>query len=129
MPANHSITNILSPKSYLSAVDFGAGAANKVSSASSSNRLLLDGLGLGFAGFCTDFGRELMEADDWLDLTLDDRCFSPSDHSLSSYNNNITFYNALLILLDISAFNLHVSPDRMVSTQFNHIDFEVKTMG
>jgi hypothetical protein len=64
------------------------GAANKaVLSSSSSNKLLLDGLGLGLLAFpmAEDLDAELMDVTDWLDLTLADLGFSSSDHSLSSY--------------------------------------------
>lgn len=71
---------------YLSALGL-AGAANNASSASSSNRLLLDGLGLALLVTLltpADLDRELMEVTDWLDLTLPALGFSSSDQ-LSSY--------------------------------------------
>lgn len=71
---------------YLSALGL-AGAANNASSASSSNRLLLDGLGLALLVTLltpADLDRELMEVTDWVDLTLPVLGFSSSDQ-LSSY--------------------------------------------
>lgn len=71
---------------YLSALGL-VGAANNASSASSSNRLLLDGLGLALLVTLltpADLDRELMEVTDWVDLTLPVLGFSSSDQ-LSSY--------------------------------------------
>lgn len=71
---------------YLSALGL-AGAANNASSASSSNRLLLDGLGLALLVTLLtpeDLDRELIEVTDWVDLTLLALGFSSSDQ-LSSF--------------------------------------------
>lgn len=78
---------------YLSALGL-AGAANKASSASSSNRLLLDGLGLALLVTLltpADLDRELMEVTDWVDLTLLALGFSSSDQ-LSSYQERIIWH-------------------------------------